>query len=1658
TLKMYLKRFKRINIKVLKSWCRQILKGLSFLHSRNPPVIHRDLKCDNIFITGTTGSVKIGDLGLATLKNKSYAKSVIGTPEFMAPEMYEEMYDESVDVYAFGMCLLEMVTGEYPYSECQFPAQIYRKVTTGVKPECFNRIPQQYPEIREIIDRCIRVRREERSTVKQLLADDFFMPEELIGIRVEIKNRDADLNDVNTEIQMQLRVFDEKKRKQYRFKENEGLQFAFDIESDKAEEVVQQMIEQQHIPDEDTRMITKLIKDKVEAFKRDREFRHAEIKRQREEEARKLEEEAIRTEMQLRAKEKERLEKEREAAAAAAAAALLEQQLHQQQQQLQIQQQQLQTAPQKLPTATVDGEDHADMQTGTHLDARHKKTKRKIVIEVLRVASDDTSQQPLVSCRLDTSHKTVTFQFAPDSDKPNVIAEKLLDQDCLTDPQVSIVVEQLERVIELIREDAVKAVGTKLVSFMDVQPAANGTTQIPPQIDGLPAPSSTASMLNTDVLNVQAAILNSITATSSHQNLHAGQPAAASKELSLDQAVPTSNTAINVQCPSATNANGTQVVPSVPNVTDSGDAIVPPLIPSTALTTAAAACAATTTNAPVKPSRFSVTKSTLPVDISASTTLPTPASMHQEHRKLSAITSLNGIPLAAAVPTVAVTSSFPVAATVYQATSSASSTVSSNSTNTTTSSVAGRFKVQPVASPSVPVSGKIPNNPAPVPAAVSAAVEMASAGSVPLEPQRQGASVSAVVQQNVQQQHSHVVQPTGAQQPGSTQPSVAPLTNIVNAATAGGAVAAVSATSVSAQVAPQSSTTAVPVAATPTVAPAPHIPVVVSGAPPLSSTSSGQVMASVQAGAVGPPVAGNLGAVPPLNVMPAAAVMPAQLTVGTAPVPLAGNAHAIPPAGMVPPASTVQAVPSVSAVTSVLNVPVVEPRSTLEQLENELRKVSGAQTTVIPTAQVIGTTVHQQEAAIPSSNSISAPGTLPLTSLPHTPSAYSDLSHNLAGLNDKLLALSQKLQGDQLDENQELSEEDLSARSTAIPPPRPSVTPATPALANAAPSAAAAPASATSTVSANTPAAAVPAAAQAASTAAGIMHVDTLNGLADALQKVIHLDVRESSVVPPPVPHAESVPPSASLVNGTQTPPSAVSSQTTAAVIQASSSMQDIASEEALCLTQQHVNVRTEGEVLLNGAQHSATTDGAASQLENASSSSISAGAFEDSTPVASCPQLPHISGSTSAENAAATSTAKPNSCTAESNAAPAVAPAGGLTAGAPLATFENLETALSSTLGTHGRCTTLPHIPSCNSAVPIATGGQRTVSAATVVPATGSMGLLQAVVVAGQTPLNVVAQQHQKQSLSNEIQSMSMKRRNLLNMDLGTTIPISPFRAAVFHVGTPPPQHSDSCSLSGGAFESLRDINEHPFSPATSYGSEFDLQMDEDFEYEDDDTIQALMNRHRMELEMLRERQRRELQLARQRIRQSRAHTANAFASTSGACVALENSANSSPRAVVPTHLPLMHHQYSRISNTTATAKNSSLSLPASPPANPHLFDTPSSGPSPKESLPRRAMVEGLPVGGRRPPSVDAVLSRPRPVIYYQIPLRQLDSNQAKQSNISDFDNALQNAIHSGASQSHNNVKLSAPVAATKRASPTRSPAPLKERKLRDRLSLPPQ
>lgn len=133
-------------------------------------MIHRDLKCDNIFVNGNQGEVKIGDLGLAAILRKSHAAHCVGTPEFMAPEVFEEEYNELVDIYSFGMCILEMVTFEYPYSECTHPAQIYKKVISGKKPDALYKVED--PEVRQFVEKCLATA-SRRLPARELLKDPF---------------------------------------------------------------------------------------------------------------------------------------------------------------------------------------------------------------------------------------------------------------------------------------------------------------------------------------------------------------------------------------------------------------------------------------------------------------------------------------------------------------------------------------------------------------------------------------------------------------------------------------------------------------------------------------------------------------------------------------------------------------------------------------------------------------------------------------------------------------------------------------------------------------------------------------------------------------------------------------------------------------------------------------------------------------------------------------------------------------------------------------------------------------------------------------------------------------------------------------------------------------------------------------------------------------------------------------------------------------------------------------------------------------------------------------------------------------------------------------------------------------------------------------------
>ncbi|KAJ3295889.1 signal transducing kinase of the PAK [Borealophlyctis nickersoniae] len=235
TLREYIRKLSIPNLKIVKRWSRQILKGLSYLHSHDPPIIHRDIKCDNIFINGAHGEVKIGDMGTAKMKmGKKY--TVIGTPEFMAPEMYEEKgYSEKVDIYAFGMALLEMVTGEYPYNECKNAAQIYKKVTQGIKPECLARVSDM--EVLDLINSCIG-NEHDRLSAQQIIEHPFLAVEpEVVLVSTENK----------THLTMQV-VF--------KGMDKLSVKFEFNVDTDTAEEVVNEMIQEQVLPAKYQHLIT----------------------------------------------------------------------------------------------------------------------------------------------------------------------------------------------------------------------------------------------------------------------------------------------------------------------------------------------------------------------------------------------------------------------------------------------------------------------------------------------------------------------------------------------------------------------------------------------------------------------------------------------------------------------------------------------------------------------------------------------------------------------------------------------------------------------------------------------------------------------------------------------------------------------------------------------------------------------------------------------------------------------------------------------------------------------------------------------------------------------------------------------------------------------------------------------------------------------------------------------------------------------------------------------------------------------------------------------------------------------------------------------------------------------------------------------------------
>ncbi|KAL5722254.1 non-specific serine/threonine protein kinase [Ranunculus cassubicifolius] len=154
SLLSYTKKHRRVSMKGVKKWCRQILRGIEYLHTHNHCIIYGDIKSDNVFINGNSGE-----------------DHVAHSMEFMAPEMYNGTFTETIDIYAFGMCLMEIVTGELPYLECRCQAETMKRVSSGVKPHCLERVKD--PEIKAFIVKCLG-KAGNRPSATNLLEDPFF--------------------------------------------------------------------------------------------------------------------------------------------------------------------------------------------------------------------------------------------------------------------------------------------------------------------------------------------------------------------------------------------------------------------------------------------------------------------------------------------------------------------------------------------------------------------------------------------------------------------------------------------------------------------------------------------------------------------------------------------------------------------------------------------------------------------------------------------------------------------------------------------------------------------------------------------------------------------------------------------------------------------------------------------------------------------------------------------------------------------------------------------------------------------------------------------------------------------------------------------------------------------------------------------------------------------------------------------------------------------------------------------------------------------------------------------------------------------------------------------------------------------------------------------
>ncbi|KAH9301203.1 hypothetical protein KI387_012786 [Taxus chinensis] len=171
SLRRVLDKYKHFEENMIRTYTRQILWGLEYLHQQN--TIHRDLKCANILVH-PDGQVKLADFGVAKQMSLSLADSCKGTPLYMAPEMMKSSienrkYGLAVDIWSLGCTIIEMANGKPPWSDLE-GFSFFFKLGRGELPP----IPEHLSlEAKNFLRKCLKVNPEERANVSELLQHPF---------------------------------------------------------------------------------------------------------------------------------------------------------------------------------------------------------------------------------------------------------------------------------------------------------------------------------------------------------------------------------------------------------------------------------------------------------------------------------------------------------------------------------------------------------------------------------------------------------------------------------------------------------------------------------------------------------------------------------------------------------------------------------------------------------------------------------------------------------------------------------------------------------------------------------------------------------------------------------------------------------------------------------------------------------------------------------------------------------------------------------------------------------------------------------------------------------------------------------------------------------------------------------------------------------------------------------------------------------------------------------------------------------------------------------------------------------------------------------------------------------------------------------------------